>query len=146
MRWCVFSKPCTVITHLDTSKLSTQKTFSCCDAILETGPAVSMRNELLVAMRNLDSRRCWRCTLCQCKVRNKFLVNFWNRTVLSCIPCTYGSGRLNLQNYKKRLNILHNNNIIEPKNYFILWINSVDGPNFYGPVTLTRLCAGNLKL
>jgi len=31
---------CTVITDLDTSKRSTQKTFSCCDAVLETGPAV----------------------------------------------------------------------------------------------------------
>ena len=31
---------CTVITDLDTSKRSTQKAFSCCDAILETGPAV----------------------------------------------------------------------------------------------------------
>ena len=29
----------TVITDLDTSKRSTQKAFSCCDAILETGPA-----------------------------------------------------------------------------------------------------------
>ena len=29
---------CTVITDLDISKRSTQKTFSCCDAILETGP------------------------------------------------------------------------------------------------------------
>jgi hypothetical protein len=38
-------------------------------------------------MRNLDSRRCWRCTLCACKVRNKFLVNFWNRTILLCILC-----------------------------------------------------------
>ena len=27
-------------------------------------------------MRNLDSCRCLRCTLCPCKVRNKFLVNF----------------------------------------------------------------------
>jgi len=40
---------CTVITDLDTSKRSTQKAFSCCDAILETGPAVSKRSELLVA-------------------------------------------------------------------------------------------------
>ena len=40
---------CTVITGLDTSKRSTQKAFSCCDAILETGPAVSMRSELLLA-------------------------------------------------------------------------------------------------
>ena len=31
-------------------------------------------------MRNLDRCRCWRCTLCPCKVRNKFLVNFWNCT------------------------------------------------------------------
>jgi hypothetical protein len=30
---------CTVVTDLDTSKRSTQKAFSCCDAILETGPA-----------------------------------------------------------------------------------------------------------
>ena len=39
---CVFSKPrtkLTKITDLDTSKRSTQKAFSCCDAILETGPA-----------------------------------------------------------------------------------------------------------
>ena len=41
---------CTVITDLDTSKGSTQKAFSCYDAILETGSAaVSMRSELLVA-------------------------------------------------------------------------------------------------
>jgi hypothetical protein len=39
-------------------------------------------------MRNLDSCRCWRCTLWPCKVGNKFLVNFWNRTILLCIPCT----------------------------------------------------------
>ena len=32
---------CTVITDLDTSKRSTQKAFSCCDAILETGLAAS---------------------------------------------------------------------------------------------------------
>jgi hypothetical protein len=38
-------------------------------------------------MRNLDSCRCWRWTLCPCKVRNKFLVNFWNRTILLCISC-----------------------------------------------------------
>ena len=42
-------------------------------------------------MRNLDSCRCWRCKLCPCKVRNKFLINFWNRTILLCIPCTYTS-------------------------------------------------------
>jgi len=30
---------CTVIIDLDTSKRSTQKAFSSCDAILETGPA-----------------------------------------------------------------------------------------------------------
>jgi len=44
---------CTVITDLDTSKRSTQKAFSCCDAILKTGPAVSMRSELLVAHEKL---------------------------------------------------------------------------------------------
>jgi len=40
-------------------------------------------------MRNLDSCRCWRCTLCPCKVRNKFPINFWNRTILLCIPCIF---------------------------------------------------------
>jgi len=44
---------CTVITDLDTSKRSTQKAFSCCEAILETGPAVSMRSVLLVAHEKL---------------------------------------------------------------------------------------------
>jgi hypothetical protein len=48
---------CTAITDLDTSKRSTQKAFSCCYAILETGPAtdpaVSMRSELLVAKKKL---------------------------------------------------------------------------------------------
>jgi len=40
-------------------------------------------------MRNLDSCWCLRCTLCPFKVRNKFLVNFWNRTILLYIPCMY---------------------------------------------------------
>ena len=44
---------CTVITDLDTSKRSTQKAFSCCDAIFETGPVLSMRSELLVAHEKL---------------------------------------------------------------------------------------------
>ena len=44
---------CTVITDLDTSKQSTQKDISCCYAILETDPAVSMRSELLVAHEKL---------------------------------------------------------------------------------------------
>ena len=43
----------TVITDLDTSKRSTQKAFSCCDAILETGRAVSMRSELVVEHEKL---------------------------------------------------------------------------------------------
>ena len=33
--------------------------------------------------------RCTVITLCPCKVRNKFLVNFWNCTVLLCIPCIH---------------------------------------------------------
>jgi len=36
---CARNSRCTVITDLDTSKRSTQKAFTCCDAILETGPA-----------------------------------------------------------------------------------------------------------
>jgi hypothetical protein len=38
-------------------------------------------------MRNLDSCRRLRCMLCPCKLRNKFFINFWNRTILLCIPC-----------------------------------------------------------
>ena len=44
---------CTVIANPDTSQRSTQKAFSCCYTILETGPAVSMRSELLVAHEKL---------------------------------------------------------------------------------------------
>ena len=40
-------------------------------------------------MRNLDSCRCWRCTLCPCRARNKFLVNFWNCSLLLCISCIH---------------------------------------------------------
>jgi hypothetical protein len=45
--------PANGVADLDTSKWSTQNAFSCCDAILETGPAVSMRSELLVAHEKL---------------------------------------------------------------------------------------------
>jgi hypothetical protein len=48
---CTRNSRCTVITDLDTSKRSTQEAFSCCDTILDTGPAapaVSMRSESLV--------------------------------------------------------------------------------------------------
>ena len=48
-------------------------------------------------MRNLDSCRCWRCTSCPCKVRNKFLVNFWNCTIHLYTPCIV---RLNLYTYE----------------------------------------------
>jgi len=44
---------CTVITGLDTSKQSTQKAFSCCDAILETGSTLSMRSEMLASHEKL---------------------------------------------------------------------------------------------
>jgi hypothetical protein len=40
---------CTVITDLDTSERSTRKAFSSSDAILETGPAVGMISEMVVA-------------------------------------------------------------------------------------------------
>ena len=52
-------------------------------------------------MRNLDSCRCWRCTLCLCKVRNTFLVNFWNH--YSFVYSLYLN--LGLSNYKGRLNV-----------------------------------------
>jgi len=77
------------VTRHTSGHLKTEHTESlfCCDAILETDPAVSMRSVFWLRMRNLDTCCCWRCTLCPCKVRNKFLVDFWNRTILLCIPC-----------------------------------------------------------
>ena len=82
--WCVFSKPCTKLPlycnlragHLKTEHTETLFLLRRHLGNWPRGPAVSMRSELLVAHENLDSCRCWRCTLCQCKVRNKFLVNF----------------------------------------------------------------------
>ena len=56
-------------------------------------------------MRNLDSFRCWRCTLCPCKVRSKFLTNFWNRTILLCIPC--------ISAIKRMQNPTHQNHILQ---------------------------------
>jgi len=50
---CARNSHRTVITDLDTSKRSTQKAFSCCDVMLETGPTISMRSELLVAHAKL---------------------------------------------------------------------------------------------
>ena len=50
-------------------------------------------------MRNLDSCRCWRCTLCPCKVRNEFLANFWNCTVLLCILCIYNTSNFDSSRY-----------------------------------------------
>jgi hypothetical protein len=76
---------CTVITDLDTSKRSTQKAFSCCDAILETGPGApkqAWEANCWYHTRNVDSCRCWRRTFYSCKVINRFHVNFWNRTIL----------------------------------------------------------------
>jgi hypothetical protein len=45
--------PANGVADLDISKRSTQNAFSCCDAILETGPTVNMRSELLVAHEKL---------------------------------------------------------------------------------------------
>ena len=54
--WCVFSKPWTVITDLDTSKRSTQKAFSCCDAIFETGPTARSKHEKRAAGSAWETR------------------------------------------------------------------------------------------
>jgi hypothetical protein len=39
-------------------------------------PVCSHWRIMINAYKNLDSCRCWRCTFCPCKMRNKFLVNF----------------------------------------------------------------------
>jgi hypothetical protein len=72
---------CSSITDLDTSKRSRQKAYTCCDAILETGPAVSMKSELLVAYEKFGQFLLL-TVLCSCRIRNKFLNNFRNRTIL----------------------------------------------------------------
>jgi hypothetical protein len=55
--WCIFFKPCTELTlHCNhrSGHLKTEHTaLSCCDAILKTGPAVSMRSELPVEHEKL---------------------------------------------------------------------------------------------
>jgi hypothetical protein len=47
---------CTITTDLDTSKRSTQKDFSCCDAILETGPAAPHMQERRTAGSACETR------------------------------------------------------------------------------------------
>jgi hypothetical protein len=86
---------------------------------LETGTAVSMRSELLV--EHEYSCRCWRRTLSPCKVRNKFIVNFWNRTILLCIPCI--SQKSNGENHTTHF--ISSNFLSETKHvvYEIMWKN-----------------------
>jgi hypothetical protein len=67
---------CTLITDLDTSKQSTQKAFSCYDAILETGPTVSMRIELLVVHEKLGQFPLLTVYVVPCRLRSAFLSTF----------------------------------------------------------------------
>jgi hypothetical protein len=83
--WCVFSKPCTKLAlncnhrsgHLKTEH--TESLFLLWRHLgnWAGGPAVSMKSELLVTHAKLGQLRLRACTFCPCKVRNKFLVNFW---------------------------------------------------------------------
>ena len=80
--WCVVTKGCTKLTlHCNhrSGHLKTEHTES---FFLPRRDLGNWPRGLAVGMTNLDSCRCWRCTLCPCKSRNKFLVNFWNRTIL----------------------------------------------------------------
>jgi hypothetical protein len=54
-------------------------------------PRVHTLKDCNYQMRNLDSCRRWRCMLCPCKVRNKFFIHLWNRTILLCMPCSLRS-------------------------------------------------------
>jgi len=90
---CVFSKPCTKLTlpcnhrsgHLKTEHTENLFLLRRHLGNWPRGPAVSMRSELLVAHEKLGQLLL--CTLCPCKMRNRFLVNFWNHTILLCMPC-----------------------------------------------------------
>jgi hypothetical protein len=50
-------------------------------------PRVHTLKDCNYQMRNLYSCRRWRCMLCPCKVRHKFFIHFWNRTILLCMSC-----------------------------------------------------------
>ena len=52
-------------------------------------PSVSIRRELLVAHEKLGQLLLLLLTVCPCRVRNKFHVNLWSRTILLCISCIY---------------------------------------------------------
>jgi hypothetical protein len=54
------------------------------------GPAVSMRSELLVEHEKLGQLPLHTVLVVPVQVRNKFLVNFWNFTILLCMPCIWG--------------------------------------------------------
>jgi hypothetical protein len=62
---------CTVITDLDTSERSTQKPFSCCDAILELVPRPRSKHEKRTAG-----------SVCE-----TWTVPAADRTILSCVSC-----------------------------------------------------------
>ena len=57
-------------------RLSVCSVLRCPDLWLQCSAEFCIRFRKDARMRNLDSCRCWRCTLCPGKVRNKFLLNF----------------------------------------------------------------------
>jgi hypothetical protein len=65
-------------------------------------------------MRNLDSCRLWWCMLCPCKLRNKLLINFWNRTTLLCMPCIVGLGG-HFQYWRYKVPVLYEANV------YLIW-------------------------
>jgi hypothetical protein len=85
LRWTACSKPCTKLTlhcnhrsgHLKTENTAATPSW-------KLAPRQAWEVNCWSRMRNLDSCR---CTLCPCKVRNKFLVNFWNCIIPLCMPC-----------------------------------------------------------
>ena len=82
---------CTVITDLDTSKRSTQKAYSCCDAILETGPrprSVHEKQTVGSAWETWTVAAADGVSCARVRWETNFF-NFWNRTILLCIPCIY---------------------------------------------------------
>jgi hypothetical protein len=104
LMWCIFFKPCTkLMLHCNhkSGHLKTEHTESLLLLLrhlgnLYHGPAVSMISELLVAHEKLWPR-CWQCMLCPCGVRNRFFINFLNRTILLCMPCAISCQTLTLR-------------------------------------------------
>jgi hypothetical protein len=86
----ILFKPCTKLTlrcNHRSRHLKTEHTGSLLLQRRHLGNWPRSKHEKRTAerIRNAGCSRCWQCMLRPCKMRNKFFINFWNRTILLCI-------------------------------------------------------------